>query len=48
MKYKQVEDKVILENTKDFNIEQILECGQCFRFYKISQGHYIIVAKGKF
>ena len=47
MKYKQVEDKVILENTKDFNIEQILECGQCFRFYKISQGHYIIVAKGK-
>lgn len=29
---------------RDFNIEDILECGQCFRFRKIEDKHYQIVA----
>ena len=30
------ENSIILENVKDFNIKQILECGQCFRWERIS------------
>lgn len=36
----------IVKDTKDFNIEQTLECGQCFRFDKIGELEYVIVAKG--
>ncbi|HHT96783.1 MAG TPA: DNA glycosylase [Clostridiales bacterium] len=32
---------------KDFNLEQTLECGQCFRFKKYSDNHYIVNAKDK-
>ena len=28
-------DKVILDGVKNFNIKQILECGQCFRWEKV-------------
>lgn len=28
-------DKVILDGVKNFNIKQILECGQCFRWEKL-------------
>lgn len=38
------ENSIILENVKDFNIKQILECGQCFRWEKITDTDYIIVA----
>ncbi|WP_195986844.1 DNA-3-methyladenine glycosylase 2 family protein [Clostridium sp. D53t1_180928_C8] len=38
------ENSIVLENVKDFNIKQILECGQCFRWEKISDINYIIVA----
>ena len=38
------ENSIILENVKDFNIKQILECGQCFRWERISDTNYIIVA----
>lgn len=47
MRYKQIKDKIMLEEVDSFSIEQTLECGQCFRFYKISCGHYIIVAKAR-
>jgi N-glycosylase/DNA lyase len=47
MKYKQIEDKIILKAEDSFEIEQILECGQCFRFHKLAQNDYVIVAKGK-
>ncbi|MBU3108521.1 DNA-3-methyladenine glycosylase family protein [Clostridium gasigenes] len=40
-------DKVILKEVKNFNIKQILECGQCFRWEKISDTNYIIVAYSK-
>lgn len=35
-------DKVI-----DFNIEQTLECGQCFHFDKIDEMEYVVIAYGK-
>ena len=38
------DDKVIIEGVKNFNIKQILECGQCFRWDKISDTNYIIIA----
>lgn len=47
MKYVQDGDKVILKEFDSFDIEQILECGQCFRFEKISEKQYVIIAKGK-
>ena len=38
------EDKAIIKEVKNFNIKQILECGQCFRWEKISDTDYIIIA----
>ena len=37
---------IIIEDIPNFNIEQILECGQCFHFNKIESGEYVLVAKG--
>ncbi|WP_058486089.1 DNA-3-methyladenine glycosylase family protein [Defluviitalea phaphyphila] len=45
MFYEQVENKVILKKIGSFDIEQTLECGQCFRFYKIAKHNYIVIAK---
>ena len=36
-----------IEKTESFDIGQILECGQCFRFNKIEDNHYKIIAHGK-
>lgn len=44
MKAVQKGKDVYLENIVDFDLEQTLECGQCFRFYKIKKYEYIIVA----
>ncbi len=41
------DDKVILEGVKNFNIKQIVECGQCFRWEKAAELDYIGVAYGK-
>lgn len=38
------DNKVIIQGVKNFNIKQILECGQCFRWEKISDNNYIIIA----
>ncbi len=40
-------DKVILDGVKNFNIKQILECGQCFRWEKVGELNYIGVAHGR-
>ena len=40
-------DKIILKDVKNFNIKQILECGQCFRWEKVNDNNYIGVAFGK-
>lgn len=47
MEYYEKENSVVLKNVKNFNIEGILECGQCFRFEKIENLKYKIVAYGK-
>jgi len=38
---------IIIEETRNFNIEQILECGQCFHFEKICDNEYAIAAKSR-
>jgi N-glycosylase/DNA lyase len=38
-------NNIILENVDSFDIEQILECGQCFHFDQIGEKDYVIVAK---
>lgn len=40
-------DEVIKIENQDFNIQQILECGQCFRFHKMNEHDYIIIAYNK-
>ena len=48
MNYKevvQIDDKsIMIKGVTNFNIKQILECGQCFRWEKISDTNYIVVA----
>lgn len=38
---------VIIEQVKDFDLSQTLECGQCFNFYKIKDNEYVICALGE-
>lgn len=38
------DDYVIIEQVKNFKLKQTFECGQCFRFEKISDTNYIVVA----
>ena len=38
---------IIVENVEDFELSQTLECGQCFRYDKIGDNDYIIVAMNK-
>lgn len=47
MKYKEINNVLIIEDLNCFNIEEILECGQCFRFEKLGEFEYKIVACGK-
>ena len=47
MDYKEVvelNDSVVIKGVKNFNIKQILECGQCFRWQKITDTDYIVVS----
>ncbi len=44
MRVEEKDGNVILKNVCDFNIEQILECGQCFHFKKIGEMEYVTVA----
>ena len=47
MKVLQKNEDLLIKNVKDFNIEHILECGQCFNFERLADMEYIIVAYGK-
>ena len=40
----QKDNDVYVNNVEDFDLGQTLECGQCFRFNKIKDNEYIIVA----
>ena len=37
-------DKIVIEGVKNFKLKQTFECGQCFRFHKISDTNYVTVA----
>lgn len=37
----------MIKNVSDFDLEQTLECGQCFRFYKQGEQDYVVVARKK-
>ncbi len=39
---------LIIEGLRDFDIEEILECGQCFHFTKLSDKKYELMAYGKY
>lgn len=47
LEYTQMDNKVILTKYDSFDIEETLECGQCFRFYKLSEKEYRIIAFNK-
>lgn len=47
MKIIEKNGNIIVQGLRDFNIGQTLECGQCFRFDKICEDDYILVAKGR-
>lgn len=44
MRVEERDGNVILVNVCDFNIQQILECGQCFHFKRIDEMEYVTVA----
>lgn len=44
---KYLDNKIIIEGVSNFNIKQIVECGQCFRWDKIDEMNYVGVAFGK-
>lgn len=39
--------KYVVDGLKDFNLDHIFDCGQCFRWKKEENGSYTGVAKGK-
>ena len=44
----EIENKnTIIKEITDFDLEQTLECGQCFRFYKQDEEDYVVVAFNK-
>lgn len=47
MNYERFSDGVILSGYDSFDIEETLECGQCFRFERLGEKEYSIVAKKK-
>ena len=47
MEYFQEEESVTLTGYDSFNIAETLECGQCFRFEKINESEYHIIAFSK-
>ena len=47
MNYIVQNDKIIINNTDDFNIEHILECGQIFTYKKLDKGDYVVFSKDK-
>lgn len=47
MNYDFSDGKVILSCFDSFDIGQTLECGQCFRFVKLGDNHYRLIAFGR-
>lgn len=47
MKIRKHGKNVIIDEVTDFLLSQTLECGQCFRYEKLSEEEYVIVASGR-
>ena len=47
MKYIQKKDTIIISNCEDFDIKQILECGQVFSYNQIDDNTYYVVSLNK-
>lgn len=45
IKIEENDNSVVIKGVKNFNIKQVLECGQCFRWERITDNNYIVVAK---
>lgn len=41
---KKCDDYILIEDVKNFKLKQTFECGQCFRFDKLSDTNYVTVA----
>lgn len=48
MIYSVQQDKIIIKNTKDFNISHILECGQVFTYKKNAENDYDVYSLDEF
>ena len=38
---------IIIDKIEDFDIEEVLECGQCFHFTRMDEKEYLVLAYGK-
>lgn len=47
VKVEQIKDTVVISGLKDFDLEQTMECGQCFHFIKLGENEYGISAYGR-
>ncbi len=47
MKISEKDKGILITEQDSFIIGQVLECGQCFRFEKIEEGYYKIIAKNR-
>ncbi len=47
MKFTETSNEIKLQNPKNFDLGQTLDCGQCFRFEKLNEKRYKIIAFGK-
>ncbi len=41
-------NNLIISELRDFNIEEVLECGQCFHFTKLGDRHYELISFNKY
>lgn len=41
-------NNLIIDDIKDFDLEEVLECGQCFHFTKLDDKHYELLSFGKY
>lgn len=42
------DNNLIIEGADSFDVEEVLECGQCFHFTRLAPKEYELIAKGKY
>ncbi len=47
MEYTSLNNTIIIRQPDSFRLSETLECGQCFRFEKIAEEEYVIIAFGR-